>query len=409
MKSNLRSVVATLAACCMFVLSARADSILTESGQETVGTIVREDYKEVWIKTDVAEFPIQRNTIILIKRDRPLGEQYKERHAKLMKAEKPDAQAVFELAEWCNVVELRKEARDLYFETIKIDINHEGARYALGYKKEGEYWIQTGLASVPAPNEGDAPTGETATEFMKLFKDGVVARKNGNTMQSQPEYEKAVGYFKAALKLYPSSRETKRQALFCLAEGKQYAAAMDWLEKQFGNEKLWREGKDADVARALIICLVGDKQYERADKELEELLKTYPDDVQLHMSRATMRYEQGKYLECIEDYEKVNEIAKRDKQYSADAMLKIAECYRRLAGDKNKDEMHAKAIQKYDELLKEEPDNLEALYQAGLLLWNQGKKEAAKLRYFQKFYKYSDESDERFKEVCGYLEIKIDK
>jgi HEAT repeat protein len=55
-----------------------------------------------------------------------------------------NADAVFELAQWCGQNGLPAKARAYYNQVIKLDKDHEGARNALGQVKVGERWVAAG-------------------------------------------------------------------------------------------------------------------------------------------------------------------------------------------------------------------------------------------------------------------------
>ncbi len=63
---------------------------------------------------------------------------------KLKELREGDIEARYQLALWCRNNRLRREARKLLKEIIKLDSNHKGAREALGYRLHKDKWLKAG-------------------------------------------------------------------------------------------------------------------------------------------------------------------------------------------------------------------------------------------------------------------------
>ncbi|MBA3685368.1 MAG: hypothetical protein H0W72_09020 [Planctomycetes bacterium] len=79
---------------------------------------------------------------------------------RLAKTNLADADAVFELAQWCAENNLPTKARRYYSEVIKLSRDHDGARTALGQVRVGDRWVSEkmagGGAAAPAAGATDA-------------------------------------------------------------------------------------------------------------------------------------------------------------------------------------------------------------------------------------------------------------
>lgn len=78
------------------------------------------------------------------------------------KTDMADAEAVFQLAQWCAQNNLPTKSRQLYNLVIKIDRDHEGARAALGQVRAGSSWVnRSAIVDKPKPKPGQpgATTG----------------------------------------------------------------------------------------------------------------------------------------------------------------------------------------------------------------------------------------------------------
>lgn len=77
------------------------------------------------------------------------------------KTDMSNADAVFQLAQWCMENKQPSKGRQLYAQVLKIDKDHEGARNALGQVRVGDRWVARNLApaAATAPPEGSAAAG----------------------------------------------------------------------------------------------------------------------------------------------------------------------------------------------------------------------------------------------------------
>jgi HEAT repeat protein len=84
-------------------------------------------------------------------------EEFAQRQASL---DRTSADQVFELGNWCLEQGKVVRARELWNQAIRIDKDHEGARAALGFVRQGDRWVSGKFADKPpASGGGTAPAG----------------------------------------------------------------------------------------------------------------------------------------------------------------------------------------------------------------------------------------------------------
>jgi hypothetical protein len=95
------------------------------------------------------------------------------------KTDMNSADAVYGLAQWCSEHGLPTKGRQYYNAVLKIDKDHEAARAALGFVRNGDRWVsamhlkEQGVGKPDAPKPGDAstPTAAQMTWDLNIPKD----------------------------------------------------------------------------------------------------------------------------------------------------------------------------------------------------------------------------------------------
>ncbi|MFM2092865.1 MAG: hypothetical protein RLZZ127_3354 [Planctomycetota bacterium] len=83
---------------------------------------------------------------------------------RLKELDRTSADQVFELGNWCREQGKVVKAREFWNQAIKVDKDHEGARAALGFVRQGDRWVSSKFADKPAGGgtgggAGTAPAG----------------------------------------------------------------------------------------------------------------------------------------------------------------------------------------------------------------------------------------------------------
>jgi hypothetical protein len=79
---------------------------------------------------------------------------------RLASLDRTNADQVFELGNWCRDQGKVVRAREFWNQAIRVDRDHEGARAALGFVRQGDRWVSGKFADKPpAPAGGGTPAG----------------------------------------------------------------------------------------------------------------------------------------------------------------------------------------------------------------------------------------------------------
>ena len=108
------------------------DVIYKTDGGRLRGKIVKESRRSVTIDTYGGRISVSRGEITRIERDGDVFSTFEERREKLSRH---DADGWYELGAWCQDKGLHPQAIDCFHEAIRIDRDHEDARWELGYRK----------------------------------------------------------------------------------------------------------------------------------------------------------------------------------------------------------------------------------------------------------------------------------
>jgi hypothetical protein len=114
-----------------------ADTVILTDGRRIEGEIVKETPEKYVVKTKFGLQEIDKVDVKAVeykKSDRQIYEEEKKKAA-------GDAEAHYQLAQWCKEKGLTKEAEEELKKTIELDPNHEKARKELGYQKVGDKWL----------------------------------------------------------------------------------------------------------------------------------------------------------------------------------------------------------------------------------------------------------------------------
>jgi hypothetical protein len=161
-------------------LAARADVVYLRSGGKVEGTVTDENAREIVVKTAFGTQKIAKTDVLRVEKGKTTRELYEEKKAAL----KPgDAEGLYQLSLWCKEQNFGKEAKQHLEDAIKADPNHEAARKALGFVKEGDEWM--------TPKEATARKSKAYEEEMKAK--GMVKWRNAwVTPEDKEQLEKGL-------------------------------------------------------------------------------------------------------------------------------------------------------------------------------------------------------------------------
>ena len=115
-----------------------ADVVHLKDGRKFEGEIVSDDGTKVTVKTRFGEVTVERSKVARIEKKKTPEQEYRDRR-KAIAAN--DADALYELAQWCRKAGFKKEEKALYGEILAIDSQHDGANAAVGNVKHGDRWV----------------------------------------------------------------------------------------------------------------------------------------------------------------------------------------------------------------------------------------------------------------------------
>jgi hypothetical protein len=150
-----------------------ADTVVKKDGTKVEGKIIANDESGVTIETPLGELKIAKADIRAIETGKTSAELFKDKWEEVDRA---DADALLDLARWCDENKLSREAKKVYREIIdKVDPEHEAARRALGFVKVGDEWKTK--AEVDAEKKA-AAEAEKKEKAAKAKADKAKADKN---------------------------------------------------------------------------------------------------------------------------------------------------------------------------------------------------------------------------------------
>ncbi len=114
------------------------DVIYKTDGGRLRGKIVGETTRGVTIETPGGKFYVPRSEIARIERE---GDVFRELEARSAKLSEHDAEGWYQLGVWANDQELYPQAIDCFHAVLRIDPDHDDARWELGYRKLNGKWV----------------------------------------------------------------------------------------------------------------------------------------------------------------------------------------------------------------------------------------------------------------------------
>jgi hypothetical protein len=115
-----------------------ADTVTKKDGSKIEGKIVEQNDEMVTIETPLGQIKIPRSDIRTIESGKTSAELFKD---KWEEVDRSDADALLDLARWCEENKLSREAKKVYREIVeKVDPDHDAANRALGNVKVDGEW-----------------------------------------------------------------------------------------------------------------------------------------------------------------------------------------------------------------------------------------------------------------------------
>jgi RNase P/RNase MRP subunit p29 len=164
------------------------DVIYKTDGGRLRGKIVKETRRSVTIETYGGRITVPKGEIARMERD---GDVFRDFERKRDKLSRHDAEGWYELGTWCQDRGMHPQAIDCFHETIRIDREHEDARWELGYRRYRGQWVtQREYYTARGYVEFD---GRWVTESEKeKLEQGLVRRDDGSWGMPEDEDEEQV-------------------------------------------------------------------------------------------------------------------------------------------------------------------------------------------------------------------------
>jgi len=135
----IRRIFLLLAVLCVGASPGRCDIVILTNGASIEGTVEAREGGRLRVRLPgggSVTFDIDQVSKVIF--TPTIQEQY-EKKKRLLKAD--DLEGYFKLGLWCRGKGLKKEAEEAFRRVLKLDPDHEGARKALGYVRDGEEWV----------------------------------------------------------------------------------------------------------------------------------------------------------------------------------------------------------------------------------------------------------------------------
>lgn len=176
------------------------------------------------------------------------------------------------------------------------------------------------------------------------------------------KYKEAIEAFQKILSLTPQDYKIKKSLAEVYSWNKQYDQAVSLY-----SEVINTQGGDIDTQRHLAQAYLWDGQHNKAEILLKTILKIDPDDSETKLLLAKALHYSGQAKEASEVYEQLLDGGQEDIEASLGETYLIGKDYDR-------------AIKQYREILKKDPQNIEAMVAiADILSWQRKYDEALKL------------------------------
>jgi hypothetical protein len=175
----------------LLAATAYGDVITKKDGNKLEGKIVEQGSSEVVIKTAFGEVRVPRSEIREITTGKTSAEEFTDRWAE---TDRSDADALLELADWCEENKLTREARKVYREIVdKADPDNERARRALGFVQVDGEW-KTKQEVEAAKKKADAEKKKELADKKKSSK-ADKGKKSGGSSRAGDEFPPLVADF----------------------------------------------------------------------------------------------------------------------------------------------------------------------------------------------------------------------
>jgi hypothetical protein len=125
----------------LFASFALGDVVHLKSGAKIEGEVLKQDDKEVVVKTRFGTQTFPRDQVLKIEEKATKKDEYRKR---LEDLQPKDAEGHYQLGLWCRAEKLNAEATQAFLKAVQIDPEHEGAHKALGHEKYEGIWVTPG-------------------------------------------------------------------------------------------------------------------------------------------------------------------------------------------------------------------------------------------------------------------------
>ncbi len=203
------------------------DVIFKQDGTRLKGTILKETSKSVKIKTLGGTLKIPRNEILRIERD---GDVFRTFNARKKKLKGRNFKGWYTLGTWAQEQELYPQAIDCFHEVIRIEPDHEEARWELGYRRskksgdwvtENQYYTERGYKRWEDRWVSDGDFSKLSNGLVKI--DGHWVPKD-SAQAAKPRKRK------------PSAGKTKRGAPVVAKAPRRGRARFPWAGRPVGGQ-----------------------------------------------------------------------------------------------------------------------------------------------------------------------------
>lgn len=169
--------------------AARAQDVVWKTdGGKLRGKIVREDKSGVTIETPGGTYTVPRGEIARLEKGADVFKEHESRRAKLRQ---DDLHGWFELGRWCQNQELYPQSIDCFTEVLRIEPDHEEARFELGYRRHDGRWVTEAVYFEAKGFKRWVDRWVTAEEYEKL-EQGLVQKDGRWVKADEAEQEPQV-------------------------------------------------------------------------------------------------------------------------------------------------------------------------------------------------------------------------
>ncbi len=185
-------VTITAAAVLLFAAIALADTIHLKGGQKLEGKILAEKPDYVEIRTRFGNIKVERERIDKVEYGETPEEEYKR---KLKKVDKNDAEALYELAQWCKENKLKKEHIQLLKKVLKANPQHDETNREMGKVKYDGRWFNPSELNEFKKTEAERMEAQGMVWYEGMWMPEPQAKKRMGYQLFEGEYVPQIEYY----------------------------------------------------------------------------------------------------------------------------------------------------------------------------------------------------------------------